>query len=136
MLFGAVGVVLLIACANLASLQLARAASRAREFAVRTAIGAGRGRIVGQLLVETLLLSFLGGALGLGFAAFSLRAIRSMTFVDLPRAGEIQVDSTVLAFAVGLSIFTGVLFGLVPSWAAWVTRPGLARGAAAVAEAP
>jgi putative ABC transport system permease protein len=115
MLFGAVSFVLLIVCANLASLQLARATSRAREFAVRAAIGAGRGRIVGQLLVETLLLSFLGGVLGLGFAAFGLRAIRSMTFVDLPRAGEIQMDGTVLVFAVALSIFTGVLFGLVPS---------------------
>jgi putative ABC transport system permease protein len=117
MLFGAVGFVLLIVCANLASLQLARAMSRAREFAVRAAIGAGRGRIIGQLLVETLLLSFLGGALGLGLAAFSLRAIRRMTFVDLPRAGEIQMDGTVLFFAVALSIFTGVLFGLVPSLA-------------------
>jgi putative ABC transport system permease protein len=115
MLFGAVGFVLMIVCANLASLQLARATSRAREFAVRAAIGAGRGRIIGQLLVETLLLSFLGGALGLGFAAFSLHAIRSTTFVDLPRAGEIQMDGTVLFFAVTLSIFTGVLFGLVPS---------------------
>jgi putative ABC transport system permease protein len=115
MLFGAVGFVLLIVCANLASLQLARATSRAREFAVRAAIGAGRGRIVGQLLVETLLLSFLGGALGLGFAALSLRAIRTMTFIDLPRASEIQMNGTVLGFAVALSIFAGVLFGLVPS---------------------
>jgi putative ABC transport system permease protein len=115
MLFGAVGFVLLIVCANLASLQLARASSRAREFAVRAAIGAGRGQIIGQLLVETLLLSFLGGALGLGFAALCLHAIRSMTFVDLPRAGEIQMDGTVLLFAAAVSIFTGVLFGLVPS---------------------
>ena len=118
MLFGAVGFVLLIVCANLASLQLARATSRAREFAVRAAIGAGRGRIVAQLLVESLLLSSMGGALGLGFAVLSLRAIRSMTFVDLPRTGEIQMDSTVLAFAVGLSVLTGVLFGLLPSLAA------------------
>jgi putative ABC transport system permease protein len=134
MLFGAVGFVLLIVCANLASLQLARATSRAREFAVRAAIGAGRGRIVGQLLVESLVLSSLGGALGLGFAALSLRAIRSMTFVDLPRAGEIQPDSTVLAFAVALSIVTGVVFGLLPSLAA--SRTDLAavlRGSAEAA---
>jgi putative ABC transport system permease protein len=117
MLFGAVGFVLLIVCANLASLQLARATSRAREFAVRAAIGAGRARIVGQLLVESLLLSSLGGALGLGFAGLSLRAIRSMTFVDLPRTSEIQMDSTVLAFPIALSIVTGVLFGLLPSLA-------------------
>jgi putative ABC transport system permease protein len=134
MLFGAVGFVLLIVCANLASLQLARASARAREFAVRAAIGAGRGRIIGQLLVETLLLSFLGGALGLGFAAFSLRAIRSMTFVDLPRAGEIQMDGTVLAFAVGLSILTGVLFGLVPSLVA--SRGDLAAVLRGSGEAP
>jgi putative ABC transport system permease protein len=124
MLFGAVGFVLLIVCANLASLLLARATARSREFAVRTAIGAGRGRIVGQLLAESLLLSFLGGAFGVGSAAISLRAVRSMTFVDLPRAGEIRMDGTVLGFAVALSVVTGVLFGLIPSLAA--SRPDLA----------
>jgi putative ABC transport system permease protein len=124
MLFGAVGFVLLIVCANLASLLLARATARSREFAVRAAIGAGRGRIVGQLLAESLLLSSLGGALGVGFAAISLHAIRSMTFVDLPRAGEIRMDGTVLGFAVALSVVTGVLFGLIPSLAA--SRPDLA----------
>ena len=133
MLFGAVGFVLLIVSANLASLQLARASSRAREFAVRAAIGAGRGRIASQLLVESLLLSFLGGALGLGFAAFSLRAIRAMTFVDLPRAGEIHLDATVLLFAVALSMGTGVLFGLVPSLVA--SRPDLAAVLRASGEA-
>jgi putative ABC transport system permease protein len=124
MLGGAVGFVLLIVCANIASLQLARATSRLREFAVRAAIGAGRGRIVGQLLSESLLLSSLGGALGVGLAACSLRGIRSMTFVDLPRAGEIRMDGTVLGFAVALSLVTGVVFGLAPSLAA--SRPDLA----------
>jgi putative ABC transport system permease protein len=125
MLFGAVGFVLLIVCANIASLMLARATTRAREFAVRAAIGAGRGRIISQLLAESILLASVGGALGIGLAAASLGAIRRMTFVDLPRAGEIQIDGSVLAFAVALSLFTGVLFGLVPSLAA--SRPDLAR---------
>src|SRR5438445_4104442 len=118
MLFGAVGFVLLIVCANLAGLLLARATSRSREFAVRAAIGAGRGRIVGQLLAESLLLASVGGALGTGLAAWSLRAIRRMIFVDLPRAGEIHMDATVLGFAVALSVGTGLLFGLVPAMAA------------------
>jgi putative ABC transport system permease protein len=124
MLFGAVGFVLLIVCANLAGLLLARATSRSREFAVRVAIGAGRGRIVGQLLAESFLLASVGGMLGMALAAFSLRTIRGMTFVDLPRTGEIRIDGTVFGFAVALSILTVVLFGLVPSLAA--SRPDLA----------
>jgi predicted permease len=134
MLFGAVGFVLLIVCANLASLQLSRAASRLREFAVRAAIGAGRGRIMRQLLAESLLLASLGGALGVGFAAASLRGIRSMTLIELPRAGEIRMDGAVLGFAVALSAMTGVLFGLVPSLAA--SRPDLAVVLRGSGEAP
>ncbi|PYX58323.1 MAG: hypothetical protein DMG76_09245 [Acidobacteria bacterium] len=118
MLFGAVGFVLLIASANIASLLLARATSRSREFAVRAAIGAGPGRIIGQLLAESILLASVGGALGMGLAAWSLSAIRRMIFVDLPRAGEIHMDATVLGFAVALSVGTGLLFGLVPAMAA------------------
>jgi predicted permease len=118
MLFGAVGFVLLIVCANIASLLLARATSRSREFAVRAAIGAGRARIIGQLLAESILLASVGGALGIGLAAWSLSAIRRMIFVDLPRAGEIHMDATVLGFAVALSVGTGLLFGLAPSMAA------------------
>jgi predicted permease len=134
MLFGAVGFVLLIVCANIASLQLGRAASRLREFAVRAAIGAGRGRIIRQLLVESLLLATLGGALGVGLAAAGLRGIRSMTLIELPRAGEIQMDGAVLGFAVALSAITGVLFGLVPSLAA--SRPDLAVALRGSGEAP
>jgi predicted permease len=124
MLFGAVGFVLLIVCANIASLVLARATSRSREFAVRAAIGAGRARIIRQLLAESILLASVGGAFGIGLAAWSVSAIRWMTYVDLPRAGEIRMDGVVLGFAVALSVVTGVLFGLVPALAA--SRPDLA----------
>jgi predicted permease len=136
MLFGAVGFVLLIVCANVASLLLARATSRSREFAVRAAIGAGRGRIVSQLLAESLLLSSIGGTLGVVLAAASLSGIRSMIFIDLPRSGEIAMDSSVLAFALLLSLATGVVFGLVPSLVA--SRPNLAfvlRGSGEMASA-
>jgi len=124
MLFGAVGFVLLIVCANIGSLLLARATSRAQEFAVRAAIGAGRGRIIGQLLSESILLASIGGTLGILFAGLSLGAIRSMTFVDLPRVGEIRMDAIVLAFGVALALIAGVIFGLAPSLAA--SRPDLA----------
>jgi len=118
MLFGAVGFVLLIVCANVGGLLLARAASRAREFAVRAAIGAGRYRIIGQLLAENVLLASLGGALGIVLAAASLRAIRSTTFIDLPRAGEVRLDGMVFCFGAALALITGLLFGLMPALAA------------------
>lgn len=124
MLFGAVGLVLLIVCANIASLLLARATSRSREFAVRAAIGAGRGRIAAQLITESVLLACIGGVLGVALAWFSLNAIRGLTFVDLPRSGEIGIDIWVLAFAAALSLVTGVLFGLAPALAA--SKPDLA----------
>jgi predicted permease len=123
MLFGAVGFVLLIACANVASLLLARAASRSREFAVRAAIGAGRGRLIRQLLAESLLLALGGGALGVLLAKWSLAGIAILTSLDLPRVSEIRLDGTVLGFALVVSIATGVLFGLVPSLGA--SRPDL-----------
>jgi putative ABC transport system permease protein len=115
MLFGAVGLVLLIVCANIGSLVLVRAISRTREFAVRTAIGAGRGRIMRQLVAESMVLAAVGGTLALGLAALGLSLIRSATFIDLPRAGEIHVDGVVLAFAVAVATVTGLLFGLAPS---------------------
>lgn len=125
MLFGAVGFVLLIVCANIASLLLARATVRAREFAVRGAIGAGRLRILSQLLAESLLLAILGGSLGITLAALAVSGIRSMTFVDLPRAGEIRIDAFVLGFGAFLALLTGVAFGLAPALSA--SRPDLAR---------
>ena len=125
MLFGAVASVLVIACANVAGLLLARASSRSREFAVRAALGAPRARLIGQLLAESVLLSCAGGIAGLVLAAWSVRAIPAITAIELPRAGEIHLDWMVLAFAAGLSIATGVLFGLAPSIGA--SRPNLIR---------
>jgi putative ABC transport system permease protein len=123
MLFGAVGLVLLIACANVAGLLMARASARRREFAVRSALGAARGRLIRQLLAESVLLSLAGGALGVLLAAWALRAIPKITALDLPRAGEIQLDWMVLVFSAALSIATGMLFGLAPSLGA--SRPDL-----------
>jgi predicted permease len=123
MLFGAAGFVLLIACGNVASLLLARATFRSREFAVRSALGAGRTRLIGQLLVESLLLSLAGGVLGVLLAGWSLRAIPHISALEIPRAGEIQMDWIVLGFAAVLSIASGVLFGLAPSLGA--SRPDL-----------
>ena len=115
MLFGAVGFVLLIACANVASLLLTRSAWRAREFAVRAAIGAARGRLVAQSLAESLVLAGAGGLLGMLLAKWSLAAITSMPAFTVPRAGEIRLDGTVLAFSVAVSCLTGILSGLLPA---------------------
>ncbi len=123
MLFGVVGFVLLIACANVASLLLARAIFRTREFAVRAALGAGRGRLITQLLAESSLLAVAGGTLGVLLAKWSLSGITRMAALDLPRTGEIRLDGMVLGFALVLSMVTGVLFGLVPSVRA--SRPDL-----------
>jgi predicted permease len=114
-LLGAVGFLLLIGCTNLASLLLSRATARRKEVAIRTALGATRTRLVRQLLTETLLLSFLGGILGVALANWSLPLLRLLPPGTLPRLQEIHVDSRALLVALGLCILTGVAFGLVPS---------------------
>jgi predicted permease len=119
LLSGAVGLLLFIVCANVASLLLARAATRAREFAVRSAVGAGRARLLRQLLTESTLLSMLGGALGVLLAWAALRGIRAVTALELPRSSEIHLDLGVLGYAVTLSLLTGILFGLAPARAAF-----------------
>jgi putative ABC transport system permease protein len=114
-LFGAVGFLLLIACANVANLLLARAATRQREMAIRTSLGAGRWRIARQLLTESVMLSAMGSALGLFLAEWGVRALRTLPPSNLPRAAGIQLDLTVMGFTAVLAFATGILFGLGPA---------------------
>src|SRR5690348_15734889 len=116
MLLSAVGFVLLIACVNVANLLLARAASREKEMAVRTALGATRARVVRQLLTESVLLGAAGGAAGLLVARWTLDPLLKLSAGSVPDMGAITVDHRVLVFTSVISVVTGVLFGLVPAW--------------------
>lgn len=115
LLLGAAALVLLVACTNLASTLLARGTARAREVAVRSALGADRGRIIRQLLTETGLLALLGGAVGLGFTHGALRIIAVMGTESVPRLEAVAVDGSVLLFTLGATLFTALIFGLFPA---------------------
>jgi putative ABC transport system permease protein len=114
-IFGAVAFVLLIACANIGNLLLARATARRKEMAIRTALGAGRWRITRQLLTESILLSLIGGTVGLGLGHLFIKLILYISPDAIPRAREIGLDWKVLAFTIGVAFLTGILFGLVPA---------------------
>lgn len=115
MMMVAVGFVLLIACTNVANLLLARATVRRREISIRVALGAGRGRLIQQFLTEGLLLSAIGGALGIALAWWLMNVLGKLAFPFLPRAQEIRIDARVLLFTLGIAILTSVVFGLIPS---------------------
>jgi putative ABC transport system permease protein len=134
----AVGLVLLIACANMANLLLARAAARTQEVGIRTALGASRGRLVRQLLTESILLGLAGGAVGLLLAAWGVQGLRHLQPGTLPRLEEINLDGRAFAFAVALSTLTGLLFGVLPAMrlTGRALSPGLHGSSRSVAGGP
>jgi putative ABC transport system permease protein len=115
LMWGAVGLLLLIACGNVASLLLARWAARQKEFALRAALGASRARMIRQTLTESVILSVMGGALGVAAAAWGIHALHTFGPLNIPRLGESRVNPTVLRFTLGISMLTGILFGLFPA---------------------
>jgi putative ABC transport system permease protein len=114
-LFGAVGFVLLIACANVANLSLSRAAVRQKELAIRAAVGASRIRLIRQLLTESLLLALAGGVVGMAIAYLTIKALRMFGPDNIPRLNDVSIDSRVLAFTMFIALLTGALFGLIPA---------------------
>ena len=115
LLLAGVGFVLLMACVNLANLLLARSSVRQREMAIRSALGAERRRLIVQTLVETVLLACLGGAVAMAVVRWSMPALLALAPGDMPRVAEVHPDATVLAFAFGLSLLTGLAIGIVPA---------------------
>ncbi len=125
-LLAAVGVLVLIACANVANLLLVRASAREKEIAIRTAMGAGRGRIVTQMLAESLVLALAGGTLGLLLAWLAITPIQTLGAGSVPRVADITLDRTVLGFALLVSLATGLIFGMAPAWQAARSGPAAA----------
>ena len=136
MLFGAVMLVLLMACANVGNLMLARATARQRELAVRAALGARRARLVQQMVVESLVLAFLGGALGFLIAMWGVDLLLAAGPRDLPRASHVRVDGAVLWFAIAASMASGILFGLMPALASTDSSLGGALRGGSASSAP
>jgi putative ABC transport system permease protein len=136
-LFAAVGFVLLIACANVANLLLARASSRERELSVRAALGAGRGRLLRQMLTESLLLAVIGGAAGALLAVWSLGWLTSLRALKMARLNEVALDGRALGFTFSLTLLTGAIFGLLPALQNSLRRPNeLLKGGGATAARP
>ena len=123
LLSGAVGMVLLIACANIANLLLARAAGRNREFAIRSALGASRAHVARQLLTESVLLSLAGGSLGIAIAFFGIKSVLAATPEVLPRSGDVRVNAAVLLYTLAVSLLVGIIFGIAPALKAWKADP-------------
>lgn len=135
MLLAAVGLVLLVACANVANLLLARGASRGREIALRATLGAGRWRVVRQLMTESLILALAAGATGAALGWLTLDLLIRLVPGRLPVLADVHLDPVVFAFAFGLSLVTGIVFGLVPAWQLSASNAGraLRRGNLALA---